>query len=342
MVDTGVMLIRARVDVAGIAVVVALLVAASACTADSPFSTGDGQGQPGPAGGARDGAGEEAGKASVKTTEESAEEPRPFAPAPNASLLTRPLAVAQRLSKVTAALEESIEEWTKGGPPEKPAPKVLALQALYQQRIYRRLAQDGRLPRRVVARLDGRLARDARRLAEAGARLRSLVTAIESPVTLKLQEPESPADLLAYYKAAERRFGVDRYVLASINYVESKFGRVRSSSPAGAQGPMQFLPSTWEAYGLGGDIDDPRDAILGAANYLTASGAPENYRDALFAYNHADAYVDAVLIYARAMQRDPQMFYALYNWQVFAITQRGDVRVTGPGHRYDKKAVVLP
>jgi membrane-bound lytic murein transglycosylase B len=66
------------------------------------------------------------------------------------------------------------------------------------------------------------------------------------------------------------------------NYAESKFGRVVSASSAGAQGPMQFIPSTWAAYGLGGDVHDPHDAILGAANYVHASGAPGNYRVALF------------------------------------------------------------
>ena len=100
---------------------------------------------------------------------------------------------------------------------------------------------------------------------------------------------------LADYLEAERRFGVAWQVLAAVNFVESAFGRLRNASTAGAQGPMQFLPSTWRAYGLGGDIDDPRDAILGAANYLHASGAPRDYRRALFAYNHSPAYVDAVL-----------------------------------------------
>jgi hypothetical protein len=58
---------------------------------------------------------------------------------------------------------------------------------------------------------------------------------------------------------------------------------------------MQFLPATWRAYGLGGDVHDPHDAILGAANLLRASGAPTDNRRALFAYNHSTLYVDAVL-----------------------------------------------
>jgi soluble lytic murein transglycosylase-like protein len=254
----------------------------------------------------------------------------------------RPGRLARRLTWIGRAVDHAIEGWIQSGPPDEPPPRSLVLQSLYQQRIYRLLARKPRLARRVVARLDLGLRARARLLIGAGAHLRSLVDPIESPVTLRLQKPQPPAALLAGYKEAERRFGVDRYVLASINYVESKFGRVRSASPAGARGPMQFLPSTWAAYGLGGDIEDPRDAILGAANYLKASGAPADYRRALLAYNHAGAYVDAVLLYARAMRRDVHTFYYLYNWQVFTITAHGDVRVTGPGHRHDKWAVVLP
>jgi membrane-bound lytic murein transglycosylase B len=108
-------------------------------------------------------------------------------------------------------------------------------------------------------------------------------------------------------------------------------GRIRSSSSAGAQGPMQFIPSTWDAYGLGGDVHDPEDAVMGAANYLRASGAPDDYRRALYAYNHVDAYVTAVWSYARTMMRFPDAYYAYYNWQVFVRTVDGDVRLSGPG-----------
>ncbi len=115
------------------------------------------------------------------------------------------------------------------------------------------------------------------------------------------------------------------------NYTESKFGRVVSASSAGAQGPMQFIPSTWAAYGLGGDVHEPHDAILGAANYLHASGAPADYRVALYHYNPVPEYVDSVMRYARQMTRDPRTFYAYYNWQVFVLTKHGEVRLTGPG-----------
>ena len=115
--------------------------------------------------------------------------------------------------------------------------------------------------------------------------------------------------------AAERRFGVRWQVLAAVNLVESAFGRVVNRSSAGAQGPMQFLPATWREYGLGGNVHVPRDAILGAANYLHRSGAPADEHAALHAYNPSNLYVDAVLAYAGAMTRDPLAYLTYYTWE---------------------------
>jgi membrane-bound lytic murein transglycosylase B len=137
--------------------------------------------------------------------------------------------------------------------------------------------------------------------------------------------------LRSWFEEAQRRFGVRWELLAAVMFIESKFGRVRASSSAGAQGPMQFIPSTWAMYGMGGDIDDPHAAILGAANYLHASGAPGNERAALYAYNHAWPYVDAVLAYANQMAGDHRDYYAYYSWQVYVLTTSGVVRLTGPG-----------
>jgi membrane-bound lytic murein transglycosylase B len=107
---------------------------------------------------------------------------------------------------------------------------------------------------------------------------------------------------------------VDWHTLAAINFVESSFGRARSASVAGARGPMQFIPATWRAYGLGGNVYDPHDAVLGAANYLHASGAPASYGRALFSYNRSRLYVDAVLRYAKLLARDRAALYLLYSW----------------------------
>jgi membrane-bound lytic murein transglycosylase B len=164
---------------------------------------------------------------------------------------------------------------------------------------------------------------------------RELVT-ITPP--LRIRTPRvgaaAPASkLLSYYDEAERRFGVPWRVLAAVNFVESAFGKVRSASAAGAEGPMQFMPATWRVYGLGGDVHDPHDAILGAANYLRASGARRAIRRALHAYNPSSTYVDAVLRYARRIRVDIDAFYTFYNWQVFARTRTGVKRLTGPGRR---------
>src|SRR3954451_23732199 len=115
-----------------------------------------------------------------------------------------------------------------------------------------------------------------------------------------------PATVVPVFHAAEREYGVPWNVLAAINKVETDFGRLEAPGVtsgenfAGAGGPMQFLAGTWASYGVDGNHDgrkdryDPEDAIPGAAKYLKASGAPGDWRRALFAYNHATWYVDDV------------------------------------------------
>jgi hypothetical protein len=254
--------------------------------------------------------------------------PDPDAPTPRGAER-----LARALAGTTERLRSAIDAWiARGDTGRWPPPRDVVLLALHQQRIYRELGAHPRLLRRVLPLLPGWLRSEARANAGAHAALLSLLPdRITSTPHLRTRPP-LPADvLLGYYREAERRFGVDWEVLAAVNMVESRFGRVRSASSAGARGPMQFIPSTWRAYGLGGDVHDDRDAILGAANYLAASGAPEDYRRALYAYNHAWAYVRAVLLYARQMMRDPRDFYAYYNWQVYVATPTGSERLTGPG-----------
>jgi hypothetical protein len=129
-------------------------------------------------------------------------------------------------------------------------------------------------------------------------------------------------DLLRYYREAEAQFGVSWSYLAAINLVETRMGRIRGDSYAGAQGPMQFMPPTWDAYG-DGDINDPRDAILGAARYLRAMGAPADMERAIWHYNHDPEYVDAVMKYAAVMKGDPNAFRGYYGWQVYYQTAYG-------------------
>ena len=110
-----------------------------------------------------------------------------------------------------------------------------------------------------------------------------------------------------YMDAAERyRLGArGPSILAAINWVETGFGTDLGTSSAGAEGWMQFEPESWASYGVDGDgdgvkdPDDPWDAIFAAARLLHADGAPAEWHQAIWDYNHADWYVEKVLRYAR-------------------------------------------
>lgn len=140
------------------------------------------------------------------------------------------------------------------------------------------------------------------------------------PVELELARGEiyaSPVDLVskedyrALYKRAAKEYGFakDWYILAAVGKVESDHGENMGPSTAGALGPMQFLPSTWESSGVDGNGDgkanimDPRDAIPAAAGYLKVGGAPDDWYAALFSYNHADWYVMEVLAVAESYRQ---------------------------------------
>ena len=257
---------------------------------------------------------------------------KPFAPAPDKRLGRRPGALAGELAKVDDALRRSVRRWRRSS--NARPPRVVVLQALYQQRLYRLLSRDTKLGNRTLGRLDGLLARSARRIVGSQRDIRGLVVPLPANFTFPTGRAKPAAELLRYYKAAQRRFGVDWRVLAAVNYIETKFGKVKATSSAGAKGPMQFMPPTWRAYGMGGRIRSDRDAIMGAANYLRVSGAGRGsagLRRALWAYNHSDHYVRSVLGYMRYMKSRTRHFFTLYHWQVFVVTTRGDKRLTGPG-----------
>ena len=122
---------------------------------------------------------------------------------------------------------------------------------------------------------------------------------------------EIPPFLLPIYQACGTEYGIPWEVLASINKIETGFGTNLNVSSAGAVGWMQFLPSSWEAFGVDANGDgrkdpyNPVDAICAAANYLKLAGGDEDLYQAIFAYNHADWYVQEVLLYARAYGRLP-------------------------------------
>lgn len=256
-------------------------------------------------------------------------------PEPRERVPRRPGPLASALVSNTQGLRASIDRWlSQPGASLRPAPREVALRSLYHQRIHILLSERRRLSQAVVGRLPRSIGAEASDLVAAR---RALVRLGGPPrrrrVRLRTGRPLPAGRLLRIYRKAQRRFGVSRRVLAAVNLVETGFNRLRNRSVAGARGPMQFLPATWRAYGMGGDIDDPHDAVMGAANYLRASGAPGDYRRALFAYNRSRLYVDAVLRYARRMRRDRRAFYILHSWQVFVRSPSGLRQLTGPGVR---------
>lgn len=249
-------------------------------------------------------------------------------PEPNGRLAKDPKGLADELKRTHAAMGPAVDAWDDpnlGEPPDT----VVHL-ALRQQRLYRVLAKDPELGKRTMARLSGDVADQTRDNVTAVAKLLELARPVDDLSKFHTQEPEPAGVLLKHFKAAGKRFGIDWQALAAIMFVETKYGRVKSASWAGAQGPMQFMPATWRQYGMGGNIRDPHDAVVGAANYLKSSGAPRDYRRAFRAYNPTPLYVDAVARHTRQMKKDERAYYAYYNWQVFVVTTRGDVRLTGP------------
>ncbi len=122
---------------------------------------------------------------------------------------------------------------------------------------------------------------------------------------------EIPPFLLPIYQACGTEYGIPWEVLAAINKIETDFGKNLNVSSAGAVGWMQFLPSSWEMYGLDANGDgrkdpyNPVDAICAAAHYLKVAGGQKDLYGAILAYNHADWYAQEVLTYARAYGRIP-------------------------------------
>jgi len=126
-----------------------------------------------------------------------------------------------------------------------------------------------------------------------------------------IQRFHVPPFLLSIYQAAGIQYGIRWEVLAAINEIETDYGRNLNVSSAGALGWMQFMPSTWQMYGVDANKDgkrdpyNPVDAIFAAARYLKAAGGDKDIRTAIFAYNHAGWYVDSVMLRARLIAGYP-------------------------------------
>jgi membrane-bound lytic murein transglycosylase B len=254
--------------------------------------------------------------------------PQPSQPLPRA-----PAALAGELERTDNGLRRALASWQRDDPDLEAAgpPRDVQLWALHQQRLFMALRDDPRRARSVLTRLDGALRRATTTTLAAMGDLKRLAPAHPPRRRWKVGPALPAGGLLALYNASQQRYGVAWHVLAAINFVESHFNKLRNESVAGAQGPMQFMPSTWDAYGNGGNIRDPRDAIPAAARFLRAAGAPESYSRALYRYNPSRLYVDAVLRFARRIQRSRRAFLSYYSWQVFVREPSGRLRrLTGP------------
>jgi murein DD-endopeptidase MepM/ murein hydrolase activator NlpD len=174
--------------------------------------------------------------------------------------------------------------------------------------------EDGttRRPKRKAARTTTRPAQPPLRNAEGVPTVTNPTTSIALPGAAPIGVPNFfidkfriPPFLLSIYQAAGVEYGIRWEILAAINEIETDYGRNLNVSSAGALGWMQFMPATWKQYGVDANGDgrkdpyNPVDAIFAAARYLKAAGGEQDLRRAIFAYNHADWYVDSVLMRAR-------------------------------------------
>jgi membrane-bound lytic murein transglycosylase B len=139
----------------------------------------------------------------------------------------------------------------------------------------------------------------------------SLSSSIAGVPAFFIESFRIPPFLLPIYQAAGSAYGVPWQILAAINEVETDYGRDLSVSSAGAEGWMQFLPSSWATYAVDANGDgykdpyNPADAIFTAARYLRAAGAATSLRGAIFSYNHSGAYVESVLLRAKLLGGTP-------------------------------------
>ena len=148
--------------------------------------------------------------------------------------------------------------------------------------------------------------------------------------------PSSPAqlsyaELLGLWQRAGSSYGIPWQVLASINKVESNFGRNMGPSSAGAVGWMQFMPDTWLRWGTDANGDgvadpwNPNDAVFSAARYLAAAGGTTDLYRGVYAYNHADWYVKEVLDLAKLYGSDSAVTFSLDRLQVSLEAARSTV-----------------
>ena len=225
------------------------------------------------------------------------------------------------LATLLAAVEEVLRD------PATP-PEALPDLGHQQQVIYRVLSTDQPRANQVVNALPPRWRSVAERHLAARREFVRMSRG-RGPTMLpawRIIRPEPADKLLSYYRKAEAATGIEWEVLAAVNLVETGMGRIDGVSVANAQGPMQFLPTTWAEAGIGaGDIRDPHDAIQAAARYLVRRGGLQDIRRGLWGYNNSDYYGRAVMLYASLMKEDPAAYTGLYHWEIHFNAAAGDL-----------------
>ncbi|MEX2658777.1 MAG: lytic transglycosylase domain-containing protein [Acidimicrobiales bacterium] len=255
----------------------------------------------------------------VPSTTSSTDEPAP-APDVRPVAASDPARLAQQIAEVEAVIHDP-----------STSPEALAAAAHLQQVAFRKLADNPSWDAEVTERVGPELSAAVAANVAAGRELRALVRNPKPNLPAwRIVEPAPASELRTYYEAGEAEFGVPWQYLAAVHLTETRMGRIRGVSTAGAQGPMQFIPSTWDAYGEG-DIESNRDAIRAAARYLAANGgdcrpgAPCDLGNALHRYNPTPKYVKAVTAYAERMRADEASYAAYHGWQVYYLSTLGDV-----------------
>ncbi len=220
----------------------------------------------------------------------------------------------------------------------------LPLLAHQQQVIYRILSEDSERSSAVLSKLPSKWRKIASRHLLARMEFLSMASHSQKISELPAWEivnPEPLDTLLSYYQQAESDSGIEWEVLAAINLVETGMGRIVGPSTANAQGPMQFLPTTWDEPGIGNgnDIYDAYHSIQAAARYLVRRGGLDDIHKGLWGYNNSDAYGRAVMHYAELMKADPLAYIGLYHWEIHFRTGIGDLWLP-VGYRQSKKIPV--
>ena len=231
---------------------------------------------------------------------------------------THPSAIASLIVDVEAALINP-----------QLADHDLAALAHQQQVTYRVLSKSPELSRQVRSLLDPRWrwVFDQHIAARRAFLAMHRGPASSSLPAWRIQTPAAAEQLLRAYRSASAATGIDWTVLAAVNLVETGMGRIDGVSVANAQGPMQFLPTTWAEPGIGngGNIRDPWDSIHAAARYLVRRGGLKDISRGLWGYNNSDHYGKAVLHYAALLKEEPLTYRSLHQWQIHFASSAGDL-----------------